>query len=99
MKTPGYQPKLDLTDWQMVNKQEYELVLSLIAPELHTYIEEHAALSQLMDKVRAGFDEEVYRIALQEIETELSQHFAYEEEFILPRLRKYFATDEVGPVM
>lgn len=99
MKAPGYQPKLDLNDWQTINKQEYEHIFSLIAPELHSYIEEHAAMSQLMDQVRLGYNEEIYQIALDEIETELTQHFAYEEAYILPRLRKYFATDEAGPIM
>ncbi|UFJ41082.1 hemerythrin domain-containing protein [Brevibacillus humidisoli] len=98
MKAPGYKPKLDLRDWQPVKKEEYEQILSIISPELHSFVEEHAALSQLMDKVREGYDETVYQQALHEIETELEQHFLYEERFILTRLKSYFATEEVGPV-
>ncbi|WP_134684659.1 hemerythrin domain-containing protein [Brevibacillus migulae] len=99
MKTSGYQPKLDLNDWQTVTEKEYERVYSIIAPELHSFVEEHAALGHLMDQVRIKYDEEIYQQALREIETELSQHFYYEETFILPRLSRYFATDEVGPCM
>ncbi|HZG18358.1 MAG TPA: hemerythrin domain-containing protein [Candidatus Bathyarchaeia archaeon] len=99
MKTQENQAQLDRNDRHIVTNQENELLCSIISPELHSFVEEHTALSQLMDKVRCGYDEEIYREALHEIETELSQHFYYEETFILPRLSRYFATNEVGPSM
>jgi len=99
MKYQENQGKMDKSEGQTVTNQEYEMLCLIISPELHSFVEEHAALSQLMDKVRNGYDEEIYQEALCEIETELSQHFYYEEAFILPRLSRYFATDEVGPSM
>ncbi|WP_139488243.1 hemerythrin domain-containing protein [Brevibacillus dissolubilis] len=83
----------------MDKKVQQEDVLAIIAPELHTYVEEHAALSELMDRVREGYNEEVYADALREIGEELTQHFVYEEEFILPRLQKHIPSDTAGPVM
>lgn len=99
MNPSGYQPKLELADWHIVNREEYEHILSIISPQLHSFVEEHAALSKLMDQVREGYDEGIYQKALAEIETELDQHFMYEERFILSRLRKYFATENAGPIM
>ncbi len=98
MTKPVYEPKLDLTDWQQTDAKEYEEILSIIAPELHSYVEEHAALGKLMDEVRKGYDEEVYAKALAEIETELNQHFRYEEEFMLPRLARHIRAETAGPI-
>jgi regulator of sigma D len=68
-------------------------LLTIIAPQLHTYVEEHAALSDLMDRVREGYNLEIYAEALREIGEELTQHFVYEEAFILPRLHKHIPSD------
>lgn len=92
------QPKQELADWQPANASEYELVLSIISPQLHTYVAEHAELSALMDEVREGFDMEVYQTALQAIGEELEHHFRYEEDCILPRLANYIPTAEAGPI-
>ncbi|GAA4723894.1 hemerythrin domain-containing protein [Brevibacillus fulvus] len=78
--------------------EELKKVMSVVAPELHTFIEEHAELDQWMDRVRAENNRALYREALQIIQQELEQHFLYEEQFILPKLGRYFATTEVGPV-
>ena len=93
-----YQPKLDLTDWKTTDRRELEKILSIVAPELHSFIEEHSALSRLMDRVREGYHAEVYREALEQIGRELEQHFLFEEEFILSRLANHFPETEAGPI-
>ncbi|WP_241236176.1 hemerythrin domain-containing protein [Brevibacillus marinus] len=98
MKAASEREKLDLSDWQPVQQAEYGQLLSIIAPELHSFIEEHSALSGLMDRVRESYDEAVYAEALQVIGSELDQHFTYEEELLLPRLAKRIGSEQVGPI-
>ncbi len=97
MEKPAYQPKLDLTDWQKTNKYEVEQIKQIVAPELHSFIDEHAEVAMLMDKVREGYNEAIYKQALDVIGAELDHHFLYEEEFILPRLAQHIAAGDVGP--
>lgn len=97
MEKPTYQPKLDLTDWQKTNKYEVDQIKNIVAPELHSFIDEHAEAASLMDKVREGYNEEIYKLALEVIGTELDHHFLYEEEYILPKLANHIAEGEVGP--
>ena len=52
------------TDWKQTNAREVDKIMAIVAPELHSFIEEHAALSQLMDRVREGYNTEIYREAL-----------------------------------
>jgi hypothetical protein len=59
------QPKLNLSDWQKTDSQELEKVLAIVAPELHSFISEHHELGKLMDRVREGYSEEIYRRALE----------------------------------
>ncbi|MBA4543623.1 MULTISPECIES: hemerythrin domain-containing protein [Thermoactinomyces] len=98
MSRPKYQPKLDLTDWQKTNVSESEKILGIVAPELHSFIEEHASLSQWMDRVREGYNTELYDKVLGEIGHELDHHFLYEEKYILSRLVKHIPETEVGPI-
>jgi iron-sulfur cluster repair protein YtfE (RIC family) len=98
MAKPRYQPKLDLTDWKKTDTREFEKILTIAAPELHSFIEEHAALSQLMDQVREGYHPELYHKALSTIGHELEHHFLYEEKFILSRLANHITETEVGPI-
>lgn len=98
MAKPSYKPKLDLTDWQTTHTQEVEKIRRIVAPELHSFIEEHAALSQWMDRVREGYHAELYHKVLHEIGHELDHHFLYEEKFILSRLANYFPEGEAGPI-
>jgi hemerythrin-like domain-containing protein len=93
-----YQPKLDLTDWKRTSTQEVDKIMAIVAPELHSFIEEHAALSQLMDRVREGYDTEIYREALNQIGHELEHHFLFEEKYILSRLENHIPETEVGPI-
>lgn len=90
--------KQDLTDWQPANADEYKQVLSIISPQLHPYVAEHAELSTLMDEVREGFNRDVYRTALDAIGEELEHHFRYEEDFILSKLANHIPTEEAGPI-
>ncbi|WP_019119468.1 hemerythrin domain-containing protein [Brevibacillus massiliensis] len=93
-----YKPKLDVSDWQLTKESEYEQILSIISPELHTFVAEHAQLGKKMDQVRAGYSEKAYADALKSIGEELDQHFCYEEEFILPRLGHHILSREAGPI-
>jgi hemerythrin-like domain-containing protein len=77
---------------------EHEKILSIIAPELHSFVEEHKELNELMIQVREGYNEELYIRALQTIGEELDQHFIFEEEFILPKLARYFPHNDAGPI-
>lgn len=97
MNKPIYQPKLDLTDWQQANLNELDQIKQIVAPELHSFIEEHAEVAQLMDQVREGYNQAIYQQALDVIGTELDHHFLYEEEYILPRLAHHIAEGDVGP--
>lgn len=98
MPKPIYKPRLDLTDWQKTNTQEAERIRQIVAPELHSFIEEHAALSQWMDRVREGYHPEVYQKVLDEIGHELNHHFLYEEKYILDRLANHIPEKEAGPI-
>ncbi|MGD8188460.1 hemerythrin domain-containing protein [Brevibacillus ginsengisoli] len=97
MNKPTYQPKLDLTDWQKANRYEVDQIKRIVAPELHSFIDEHADVAMLMDIVREGYNQAIYQQALNVIGTELDHHFLYEEDFILPRLRSHIAEGQVGP--
>lgn len=97
MNKPTYQPKLDLTDWQKANRYEVDQIKRIVAPELHSFIDEHADVAMLMDIVREGYNQAVYQQALNVIGTELDHHFLYEEDFILPRLAEHIAVGQVGP--
>jgi hemerythrin-like domain-containing protein len=77
---------------------EHEKILSIIAPELHSFVEEHKELNELMIQVRERYNEELYIRALQTIGEELNQHFIFEEEFILPKLARYFSHNDAGPI-
>ncbi|MBN2908890.1 hemerythrin domain-containing protein [Polycladomyces sp. WAk] len=98
MVKPSYQPRLDLTDWKKTDTLEFEKILTIVAPELYSFIEEHAALSQLMDQVREGYHTELYQKALDTIGHELEHHFLYEENYILTRLANHITETEVGPI-
>ncbi|AYK05127.1 hemerythrin domain-containing protein [Brevibacillus laterosporus] len=98
MTTPIYKPQLDMTDWTKSDQDKYNKLTSIIDPHLHSFVAEHAMLENLMDKVREGYDLEVYRLALQEIKEELEHHFLYEETFILGKLQNHIAETEVGPI-
>ncbi|MGA9175447.1 MAG: hemerythrin domain-containing protein [Thermoactinomyces sp.] len=98
MSRPIYQPKLDLTDWQKTNTQESEKILRIVAPELHSFIEEHSVLSQWMDQIREGYNAELYNKVLGEIGHELDHHFLYEEKYILSRLANHIPETVVGPI-
>ena len=65
--------------------------------ELHSFIEEHAPLSRLMDRVREGYDAEIYREALNQIGHELEHHFLFEESTFSPAWKPHSET-EVGPI-
>jgi len=93
-----YQPRLDLTDWKRTSAQEVDKIMAIVAPELHSFIEEHASLSRLMDRVREGYDAEIYREALNQIGHELEHHFLFEEKYILSRLENHIPETEVGPI-
>src|SRR5690606_38360371 len=93
-----YQPRLDLTDWKRTSAQEVDKIMAIVAPELHSFIEEHASLSRLMDRVREGYDAEIYREALNQIGHELEHHFLFEEKYILFRLENHIPETEVGPI-
>jgi len=98
MSGSSYQPKPDLTDRNKTNAQEFEKILSIVAPELHSFIEEHAALSRLMDQVREGYNTEIYQEVLDQIGHELEHHFLFEEKYILSRLENHIPETEVGPI-
>ncbi len=98
MSRAKYQPKLDLTDWKQTNAREVDKIMSIVSSELHSFIEEHAELSLLMDRVREGYNTEIYREALRQIGHELEHHFLFEEEFILTRLKNHIPETEVGPI-
>lgn len=98
MTTPAYQPKIDWTDWQPATGSEYERILSVIAPQLHPYVAEHAQLGALMDQVREGYQPAIYEKALAAIGEELEHHFHYEETCILPRLANHIPATDVGPI-
>ncbi|TPG84270.1 hemerythrin domain-containing protein [Brevibacillus laterosporus] len=98
MNTPLYKPQLDMTDWSEANQEKYNKLITIIDPHLHSFVAEHATLENLMDKVREGYDLEVYRLALQEIKIEMEHHFLYEEMFILGKLENHIVEKEVGPI-
>lgn len=92
------QPKPGLTDWKQTNDRETDKIMSIVSPELHSFIEEHAALSRLMDRVREGYNTEIYRKALEQIGHELERHFLFEEKYILSRLENHISETKVGPI-
>ncbi|MBO8163957.1 MAG: hemerythrin domain-containing protein [Brevibacillus sp.] len=98
MKGSGDTKSLNLSDWKETSEAEYGRLFTIIAPELHPFVEDHAALGKLMDKVRTGYSREVYENALKRIEEELEHHFREEERLILRFLSNHIPADDAGPV-
>lgn len=97
MKKPYVPKSLNLSDWKNTSDVEYERLLTIIPPELHPFLEDHAELGKLMDKVREGYSRDVYEEALKRVGEELGHHFRNEERMILPRLSAHIPADDVGP--
>lgn len=83
----------------MNEERVWEAVAALVAPEFHSFLEEHRDLARRMEAVRHRPSEAVYRQALDALEKEIDRHFVYEEQFILPRLEKYFSSPVAGPAV
>jgi hemerythrin-like domain-containing protein/quercetin dioxygenase-like cupin family protein len=70
-----------------------------IAPELLSFVEEHAELLQVLDRAIGGgkYEAGAYKTADEMIDEELQQHFRYEEEILFPVLGGYIGT-QAGPI-
>lgn len=68
-----------------------------IASQLHSFVEEHEELLQVLNRAVGGYDATAYASADHMIEEELNKHFRYEEDILFPLLGKYIGT-EAGPI-
>lgn len=81
-----------------IHTNKYEEILEIISEEFYPLIKDHYDLWKLMEKVRKEYNKALYKRALDQISKELNNHFQFEEEIILPKLKKHINSDEVGPV-
>ncbi|ATY85686.1 hemerythrin [Kyrpidia spormannii] len=82
-----------------MDREEWEAVMELTAPEFHTFLLEHRVLAERMEVVRRDRSPELYRLALGELGREIDHHFVYEETLVLPKVERYFPSAVAGPAV